>query len=486
MINNLDLGFYQLDWDGSVLNINPAFRKIMGYDGSVALNEMNSLDFWKNDEDRREYIISLLKYNFVEDYIAQGKNIYNQDIVLQFHSHLIREPNGTPIRIEGTAADITEKYNLEQKLKRSEERYRFLFENSPFAILLMDSNGVIRDSNPATEKLIGYKKEEFIGRTYSNLSIVDPEYLPILQNHIRLYFEGENLPPIDVKLYKKDGGLIWANLISKTIKLGNETFLEVMGHDITERKNAELLIKEEIEKLKELDQIRKDLISRVSHELKTPLIPVLGGAEFLLHSYRHKFENDKEPLEILEMIEKGGNRLSKLVDNLLDVTRIDYEKFELEKQMTNLSEIIIETVKEMKYLIKKRDVNLNLVVPDDLYLEIDGIRMEQVLTNLLSNAIKNTPPKGRVSLVLEKYGNWAIISVSDTGVGFTDEEMKKIFTKFGKIERYGEGLEYIDMEGSGLGLYITKQIVDLHDGKIWVESAGRNKGCIFKVRIPII
>ena len=206
-----------------------------------------------------------------------------------------------------------------------------------------------------------------------------------------------------------------------------------MGNDITERKNAELLIKEEIEKLKELDQIRKDLISRVSHELKTPLIPVLGGAEFLLHSYRHKFENDKETLEILEMIEKGGNRLSKLVDNLLDVTRIEYEKFELEKQMTNLSEIIKETVKDMKYLIKKRDVNLNLVVPDDLYLEIDSIRMEQVLTNLLSNAIKNTPPKGRVSLVLEKYGNWAILSVSDTGVGFTDEEMKKIFTRFGKL-----------------------------------------------------
>ena len=114
------------------------------------------------------------------------------------------------------------------------------------------------------------------------------------------------------------------------------------------------------------------------------------------------------------------------------------------------------------------------------------MRIEQVITNLLSNAIKNTPPKGRVSIGLEKYGNWAIISVSDTGVGFTEDELKKIFTKFGKIERHGEGLEYINMEGSGLGLYITKQIVDLHGGKIWVESTGRNRGCIFKVRLPII
>ncbi|TFG23262.1 MAG: PAS domain S-box protein [Promethearchaeota archaeon] len=484
MINDLDLGFFQAKWDGTILNVNPAFRMIMGYSQSEDLIGKKISFFFKNPEDQKKYSEELLKNNIVDNYIIHGKNLYGEELILQTDSHLKRDEKGNPIEIEGTLVDITEKFKLEQKLKLSEERYRFLFENSPLAIILSDFNGVIREINPATEKLIGYSKKEVIGRSYLNLSIIHPDDLPIIQQRFRQYIKGETAPPIDVKFYRKDGSLLWANINSNIIKIGNETFLHVMCQDVTERKKAELLVKEEIEKLKELDQIRKDLISRVSHELKTPLIPVLGGVEYLLYSYSDKFE--KEQIELLEMIQKGGKRLGKLVERLLDITRIEYDKLILNRQLTNLSEIIKETANDMKYLIKDRKINLNLVVPEDLFLEIDGMRMEQVITNLLSNALKNTPPNGRVSLGLEKYGNWAIISVSDTGVGFTEDEMKKIFTKFGKIERQGEGLEYINMEGSGLGLFITKQIVDLHGGKIWVESTGRNRGCIFKVRLPII
>ncbi|TFF99013.1 MAG: PAS domain S-box protein [Promethearchaeota archaeon] len=484
MINDLDLGFFQAKWDGTILNVNPAFRMIMGYSHSEELIGKKISFFLKNPEDQKKYSEELLENNIVDNYITHGQNVYGEELILQTDSHLKRDEDGNPMEIEGTIADITERFKLEQKLKLSEERYRFLFENSPLAIILSDLNGVIREINPATEKLIGYSKKEVIGRSYLNLSIIHPDDLPIIQQRFRQYIKGETAPPIDVKFYRKDGSLLWANINSNIIKIGNETFLHVMCQDITERKKAELLVKEEIEKLKELDQIRKDLISRVSHELKTPLIPVLGGVEYLLYSYSDKFE--KEQIELLEMIQKGGKRLGKLVERLLDITRIEYDKLILNRQLTNLSEIIKETANDMKYLIKDRKINLNLVVPEDLFLEIDGMRMEQVITNLLSNALKNTPPNGRVSLGLEKYGNWAIISVSDTGVGFTEDEMKKIFTKFGKIERQGEGLEYINMEGSGLGLFITKQIVDLHGGKIWVESTGRNRGCIFKVRLPII
>jgi PAS domain S-box-containing protein len=483
MIEDLDLGFYQIKWDGTVLNVNPSFCEIMGFDDPSKVDDITTIKFWKSHEDTKKFIKELLKYEAVEDYIGIGNNILGEELVLQIHSHLIRDNEGKPFRIEGTIADITEKFKLEQKLKESEERYRFLFENSPLAIILSDSNGIIRDTNPATENLIGYKKSEIIGRAFMNLSLVHEDYLPDIMERFKQQIMGNVQPPYDVEFYHKDGNLLWANIISTPIRIGNEAFLQVIAHDITERKKAELLIKEEIEKLKELDQIRKDLISRVSHELKTPLIPVMGGAELLLYSYKDQLE--KEPLEIIELIEKGGKRLAKLVERLLDITKIEYDKFKLDIQKIDLSEIINDAVKYMKYLIEKREIDLYVVVPDDLYLEVDGFRIEQVVTNLLSNAIKNTPPKGRISVMLEKYTSWAIISISDTGVGFTDEEMKKIFSRFGKIERYGDGLEYIDMGGSGLGLYISKRIVDLHGGKIWVESTGRNRGCIFKVRLPI-
>jgi PAS domain S-box-containing protein len=483
MIDGLDLGFYQIRWDGSILNLNPAFRRIMGYDEIIDLSKINLRNFWKKDEDRKIFVKELLKNNHIENFIGLGKNYRGQELYLQMHSHLTRDKEGNPIRLEGTIADITEKFKLEQKLKRSELRYRILFENSPFGIMLLDTNAIIREVNPAVEKMSGYKKEEFIGRSYANLSIVDQEFLPILLERTKKLSMDQPVTPIDVKLYKKDGTPFWVQFLSLTIKIGDELFIQTMIMDITERKTADILIKEEVDKLKELDQIRKDLISRVSHELKTPLIPVIGGAELLQHLYKDKF--DSESLELIQMIEKGGKRLSKLVEKLLDVTRIEFNKLELDLQKTDLSEIIRNSVETMKYLIEKRKIQFNLVIPKEFYLEIDGNRIEQVITNLLSNALKNTPPDGRVSLLLEKYDNWAILSVSDTGVGFTEEEMKKIFTRFGKIERYEEGLEYIEIDGSGLGLYISKQIVELHGGKIWVESDGRNKGCIFKVRISI-
>jgi signal transduction histidine kinase len=128
---------------------------------------------------------------------------------------------------------------------------------------------------------------------------------------------------------------------------------------------------------------------------------------------------------------------------------------------------------------------LNTELPEELYLEVDEIRIKQVLTNLISNAIKNTPSNGNIDVSLKEIGTYSYITIKDTGVGFTEKEMEKIFKKFGKIERYGKQLD-VDIEGSGLGLYLSKEIVDLHDGQIWVESEGRNKGATFIVKLPII
>jgi len=270
---------------------------------------------------------------------------------------------------------------------------------------------------------------------------------------------------------------------STLVKLGDHVLLQTVINDITEQKKADLLIEEEILKLKELDQIRKDLISRVSHELKTPLVSVCGAAELLLDLYIHQFKDDTK--ELIQMIEKGGKRLKYLVDNLVDITRIEYKKFELDKNKNDVNQLIRDCVKEMRYLIKKRELNLELDLLVDLFLEIDKVRIEQVILNLLSNAIKNTPPNGKILIKTLIKDNRVEISIKDTGIGLTKEEMDKLFTRFGKIERYGNGLEYVDIQGTGLGLYISKEIIDLHEGNIRAESEGRGKGSTFIVKLPI-
>jgi signal transduction histidine kinase len=217
--------------------------------------------------------------------------------------------------------------------------------------------------------------------------------------------------------------------------------------------------------------------------LKTPLVSVFASSELLLDVYGKDL--GKDVLELIQMIQKGGKRLDYLVNNLLDVTKIEYNKFKLEKESMDISAIIKDCSEEMKYLIKKRKLNLILEIPKEIYLDIDRLRLEQVITNLLLNAIKNTPPSGNITISLSKEIECVEISVSDTGIGLTEEEMDILFTRFGKIERYGDGLEYIDIQGSGLVLFISKEIIELHGGNIRAESEGRNKGSKFSISLPI-
>ncbi|MFX1571169.1 MAG: PAS domain S-box protein [Promethearchaeota archaeon] len=382
-----------------------------------------------------------------------------------------------------TIIDITDKVEAERKLLESEKKYRFFFENTPFSVVLINSKGRIIECNPTTELMFGYSKEDLEGKKFHKISVIHPDYLPTIMELFQKFIKGERVHRIDLLMYKKDQSLIWVNLQASLVKLEDEYYVQALFTDITRRKEAEYLFNEEITKLKELDHIRKNLISRVAHELKTPLATVCGGAELFSSLYKKKIEN--EQFELIKLIEKGGERLKYLVDNLIDISRIEYEKFKLKTQYCDLSEVLRESSKEMMHFTKERIITLSLALPDTLFLNIDKIRIEQVLLNLLSNAIKNTPPKGNIDVKLEKSDNWAIISVSDTGVGLTKEEMEILFTRFGKIERYGDGLEYIDIQGSGLGLFISKEIVDLHGGNIRAESEGRNKGSTFIVKLPV-
>ena len=379
--------------------------------------------------------------------------------------------------------DITEKRVAEEKLRQSELKYRYLYENTPFSIVLLNSKGKIVDCNPRTETMFGYTRTDLMGKKFQKISVIHPDYLSTIMDLFKKFIGGEEVHRIDLQLYKKDGSSVWVNLQASLVQVENKYFVQALFSDISKRKEAEFLINEEIIKLKELDQIRKNLISRVSHELKTPLASVCGGAEFLTTVYSDQIGG--EELEILTIINKGGNRLKYLVENLIDISRMEYNKFKLKKQMSDLCELIKESSKDMKHDLKERKLTLNLKLPDRLYLDIDRIRIEQVIMNLISNAIKNTPPKGIITIEVVGEKNWVVISVSDTGVGLTREEMEIIFLRFGKIERYGAGLEYIDIQGSGLGLFISKEIVDLHGGTIRAKSEGRHQGSTFIVKLPM-
>jgi PAS domain S-box-containing protein len=424
-----------------------------------------------------------MREKYAKNYLCPALTKDGKKIVLQLNSHIIFDEKQNPIGVEGTFIDITEKFNLETKLQESERKYRNIYENTPFSIVLINSKGIVIDVNPSFENMFGFTKDEVIGQSFMNTTAIHSDFLPILISLFKKFLKGEILHRIDIKMQKKDGTVFWTNLQAALMKFGNEVYIQAILTDITAKKEAEFLIEQELNKLKELDQIRKNLISRVSHELKTPLVSVNGGCELLLTIYKDRLS--REELELIELIEKGGKRLKYLVESLTDVSRIEYKKFELIKKEHNLSEIIRDVSKELIYSVRERKLNLSLIVPEELIIRVDRIRIEQVIMNLLSNAIKNTPPNGDIAITLNQDNEYATISILDTGIGLTENEMKMLFTRFGKIERSGEEFEYIDIQGSGLGLFISKEIVDLHEGIIRAESEGRSKGSRFIVKLPI-
>jgi PAS domain S-box-containing protein len=378
--------------------------------------------------------------------------------------------------------DINDRKIMEKKLIDTEEKYRHLFEHSPFSIVLIDLNGTIIDCNSATEKLIGYKREVLINENIRTLSMIHPNYLSIVANQFEKSSQGEMLPSIDIQLRKKDGSLIWINYTTSLINLTNENLIQVVLHDVTERRNSEALRFKEMNELKELDQIRNDLITRVSHELKTPLVSISGATELLLHYYNETF--GVEESELIEMIDRGGKRLKYLVNNLIDISLFRHKKLTLKKQLHDMTLLIRECVKDFQFLIKEKNINVTLNLPEASYFNFDRPHIEQVISNLLSNALKNTPPHGKIQIILRLNEESAKMSIMDTGIGLTKDEMRRLFTQFGKIERYGKDFIYLNTEGAGLGLYICKEIVNLHEGQIWVESQGRYKGSTFVVKLP--
>ncbi len=476
LIEHAPLGIFSADIKGNIKIANPALLKILGSPSVEATKKINLLTFpllkkvgasaaIKHCIDKGELI--------TEEFVYKSK--WNKEIICKLYIGPIRDSFGQVNGVLCILKDITERIHAEQELKESENKFRRIFEVIPDLFFLVSKDTTILEYR-GKEEMLYLPPEKTIGNKM--LDILPEKEALICSNAIKRTIETQQPNIIEYSLTIK-GEL---REFEARHLFFSEDRVAVFIREITERKKIENLIKEEIKKLKELDKIRKELISRISHELKTPLMQILGSSELFLSMYRAQL--DSEALELIQIIESGGKRLNSLVENLLDISRLQYDKFKLNKKMNNLCELVRECCNNMKFILKKRNIILNLDILENLYLELDEIRIIQVVNNLLSNAIKNTQPKGNIKVILKKSENWVKLLICDTGIGLTKKEMKFIFTRFGKIERVGKGLEFIDIQGSGLGLFISRSIIDLHGGQIWAESEGRHKGSTFIVKLP--
>ncbi len=346
-------------------------------------------------------------------------------------------------------------------------------------------------------KISGFTREELIGK--SVLDFIHPNDLQQSLNSFREVFKtGEGV--IEVRNRRKDGTYCWLETRGSSFidKNGEMKYL-LISRDINERKIAEKKLKESEEKLrklnkeleqrinertkklKESEKRYRDFTSIASHEFKTPLIPIIGMPQLLLKD-NNLTEQQKDSLnEILH----SGKKLNKLIDNLLDTSQIERKSIELSKREIEINTLIDWCISDLSFLIKQKNHKLIKNMQDDIKLNIDDKKISRVLTNLISNAIKFTPSNGKIeiSTQIDDEKNF-IFSIKDNGIGIEEKDQELIFQKFGKI-RGEEIVKYeLDSHGSGLGLFISKEIIKLHGGEIWFKSEGRDKGTIFYFKLP--
>jgi signal transduction histidine kinase len=234
------------------------------------------------------------------------------------------------------------------------------------------------------------------------------------------------------------------------------------------------------ERLKELDRLKSDFVSNVSHELRTPLTAIKGAVDLLLREVPGPLNENQT--HYLSRVRSNTQHLAGLINDLLDLSKIEEGKIQLDAGRVSLGGLVHEVMETVKPMAAEKPVLLEVKVPEPSVLVwADRDKVTQVLMNLIGNAIKFTPPQGRVTVSASRDGTeWAQVSVNDNGPGISAEECRKIFQKFYQVSE-GGGLK---PKGTGLGLAISKALVELHGGKIWVESE-EGRGSTFSFTLPV-
>ena len=381
----------------------------------------------------------------------------------------------------GSHRDVTERVKSQKRVEESERKYRRIAEILPAAIFETDIEGNITFANSAGFQIFGYSSKE-LEENMNLFELITDKYKDKVERRHKQVLDGKLPKPVEILMMKKNGEKFYARINSRPVYENNEiSGLITIISNIHESVIAKQKIKKSEKELKRLNKLKSQLLRRTSHELKTPLISIKGFSNLLL---KLQTENlNKKSIEYTWEIRKGCERLENLINKILDATKIDSNNLRIEKRKYNLTKLVDLAVKALKGAIKERNHSITVNLHKKMNIKADKEKILQVIENLISNAIKYTPSNGQISISSELKDGVYIISVIDNGIGFTSKEKENLFSQFGKIERFGKGFD-IKSEGSGLGLYISKKLVELHGGDLWMESEGRNQGTTFYFSLP--
>ena len=378
-----------------------------------------------------------------------------------------------------TAKSIAHKVKLRtHELQTSEMKTQKILDTILNGLITMDSQGTIILFNPAAENIFQYRADEAVGQ---NVKMLMPS--PYHEHHdqyLRNYLETGICKVIgigrEVEGKRKDGSLFPLWLTVGEMEVDGEKQYVGITRDISDQKKARLELIAAKEAAEEANRLKSEFLNTMSHELRTPLTVILGNITDLVDL--DDLPDPEEIVEISQDIESSGDHLMVLINDMLDLSKIEAGKMILDRQDARTEELIDSAVNSLRVLAEKK--GLNLYGESEPYrVWADPIRVKQILLNIIGNAIKFTT-EGKIRVYTEKNQQTITFHVADTGCGIDDEGQKIIFDPFRQVD----GSSKRTAGGTGLGLAITKKLVELHGGTIWIKSA-IDQGSTFSFSLPI-
>ncbi len=444
--------------------ITPGFEALV-FKASRGIEDIYELTYIRKDGSRFPAVVSVTALRDVQDTIIGYL--------------LIGTDNTARKQIEA------EQKQLSQRLRDHQFYTRSLFECNIDAIMTTDPSGIITDVNKQMEVLTGCTRDELIGAPFKNY-FTDPDRAEM---SIKLVLSEKKITDYELTARARDGNETVVSFNATTFYDRDRKLQGVFAaaRDVTERKRLDQVLQEKNLELENARSIaeksnlsKSDFLANMSHELRTPLNSVIGFSEVLQDQLFGPI-NEKQQ-EYVKNILTSGRHLLSLINDILDLSKVESGKMELELSEFSLRESLNSSLMMLKEKALKGGISLNmeLAPPDDLRIVADQRKLKQIMFNLVSNAVKFTPAGGEVSVNAVKHGDCIEISVTDSGIGIREEDISKLFHPFTQLE----SVYTKEYEGTGLGLALNRHLVELHNGKIWVKSEF-GKGSRFSFTIPL-
>ncbi|MGD0011463.1 MAG: PAS domain S-box protein [Terriglobia bacterium] len=463
LIETTGTGYVIIDTQGRVVDANPEYVWLAG---RRALQEIlgRRVTEWTAQHDlvrNAEAIRRCAELGFVRNLEIEYVNGDGKCTPIELNATVV--PGAGGVRIVGLCRDITERKRVQQALQESEERYRDLAENAAELIQSVSPEGQFLYVNRAWRETLGYSVEEV--PHLNMMDVIDTEHLPHCQEVFAKVMHGEAVNDVETVFVAKTG--------KRVAVRGSVNCRLVDGkHDVTNGIFRDVTARLEIEKMKD------EFVSTVSHELRTPLTSIRGALGLLTAGVL-----SAEPAKARRMLEiavANTDRLIRLINDILDIERIESGRVKLEKRSCNAASLMVQAMDSVREVANRAGVKLELF-PTSGSVLADPDRVVQTLTNLVGNAIKFSPPSSTVTLRATRRQDEMLFEVKDQGRGIPADKLGVIFERFQQVDA-SDGRE---KGGTGLGLAICRSIVDQHGGRIWVESE-LGQGSSFYFTLPLL